>query len=472
MMVSTFEDHLVYICLFLNLCSLITLKYVNRHCNRIIKSSNIIAKHTFNGIINIKYALLIIENIICNDICINKDYNLRLNKRYIVVNASLKENPVYLFEIFTANALRKLNIFNKTSFVDALVRLFSINSLNKYQRSLMHDSDILIDLKLNRNLCRYRNLNCFEKQLFDIKNYSNRFNEGDYSIYDYCEFLYHLNAETGYFEWADCVFYKGINGIFFSGGTILKCVSKTFRSNFEMNKMDLDIFVISDFITFGWIVEIICINLIIANYSVCAQKRGFIIDVYIDYNYTQIYNIPFVQYFDDSGFEALDKLFDLSVKWLKLQFIMQPDKTEYSILNAFDFDCVQLSFNGKALKATPACIQSLNTGTFINYTMNTNNFFKTKLNRICKYINRGWTLLAPQKYWNYLANLQSDGTSLALSMRMNKNMLLSKSKSARVYGIYCYLFYADLVYIKNKNFDFFGIRQKFLNNIWNCLSDC
>ena len=208
---------------------------------------------------------------------------------------------------------------------------------------------------------------------------------------------------------------------------------------------------------FEEIVNTICKKFISAGYFVIAQHKGFIIDVYIDYKHTQPMNRPNILYITDLNIDVWDKFLNLNKKWLKLQFILTKDnKSEYDVLNAFDFDCVQLLFDGNTVKATNACIQSLNTGTFINYTMNSNSYFNSKLNRITKYIYRGWILLAPQQYWNYIKKLQSKSNSLALAI--NDDIISNKNEY-----YFNYIHYKNLFYFKNKNLDYFGIKQTFLH---------
>jgi hypothetical protein len=85
------------------------------------------------------------------------------------------------------------------------------------------------------------------------------------------------------------------------------------------------------------------------------------------------------------------------MEFIDLQFIfIKVDYSPSELLSHFDFDIVQLSFNGRSLQGTFSALEGFRTGTMINYALNNDDkTYALSAIRIGKYIRRGFKLLVP-----------------------------------------------------------------------------
>ena len=89
-------------------------------------------------------------------------------------------------------------------------------------------------------------------------------------------------------------------------------------------------------------------------------------------------------------------------KKITLQFINDQNLLQKNLLNRFDISCCQVCYDPskQVVSATPAFIESINTGCFINYEMSYATG-QNSMQRNLKYVNRGFTHLVHKSFDKY-----------------------------------------------------------------------
>ena len=121
----------------------------------------------------------------------------------------------------------------------------------------------------------------------------------------------------------------------------------------------------------------------------------------------------YISHLKKSGFETSEDFHDdyvdrvrtlrvnIDSKLLTFQFILYNDRNEdfdqfYQIL---DQDCCQIGFNSEKVFCSYSFIQSLNTGSMMNYHLMRESFISEQTDkRIEKYSSRGFELLYPKSF--------------------------------------------------------------------------
>ena len=243
----------------------------------------------------------------------------------------------------------------------------------------------------------YRVLNNLERKIFQLP-FSNLCNTQvitGSSIFSKFNFISNLNRVFYYNDW-HLIFEKSI--FIFSGGSMVRSISKSFIQTGDISDIDLYAFGVTEdtfqneinkFIMFfkskGYIIFEDKVNLLLNN-------------IYVKFNGSESkflskgsknYNLHVIK--SESG-------------WLQFQFILREDcNSLFDVLHGFDIDCCQIGFNGVDCFCTPACMQSLNTGSFISYSV-TRDSVSRVISRIFKYVSRGYTFLFPKDYTFGLIN--------------------------------------------------------------------
>ena len=156
------------------------------------------------------------------------------------------------------------------------------------------------------------------------------------------------------------------------GGSILRCLLK---DSFDSINQDIDIFFYGEYSSF---------------------------DTYYYQFFSEMSDYSPKEEFHDDYEDRIREMTltfgDISVKF---QFVLYNSRQNrnhfYQIL---DQDCCQIGFNGEKVLDSYSFIQSLNTGTMINYHLYPKNYLQEEtLERIEKYQKRGFVLMTP-KSWN------------------------------------------------------------------------
>lgn len=189
---------------------------------------------------------------------------------------------------------------------------------------------------------------------------------------------------------------------FLVGGSVLKCI---LQDSFESTSSDIDFFFIGD--------DYCDYRSLIEDFRKDAIEY-FDKDVYPEEKINSWKNKN-TDIFDDYMY-VRNLFLDFNGKKLKFQFIwydcietssvMSPVK----IFNIFDIDCCQVGFDGTDVRCSFPFIQSVNTGTFINYKfVNSKTNVKNFYPRTKKYMSRGFTLIHSKKFdRNLLESLNDD----------------------------------------------------------------
>eukprot|EP01080_Neovahlkampfia_damariscottae_P006610 gene6610-10773_t len=216
----------------------------------------------------------------------------------------------------------------------------------------------------NLYLINPRKLNKFELNLFQLRNT----NIMPKSIVSQKEFLNTFNQEFKFEFWKDLLQWEYFKVI---GGSILKCLLK---NSFKAKEtQDIDIFFKGDYYSFD--------------------------DAYYKF-FEELKQYEATEEFHDDYIDRIRTIHvTIDSKKLTFQFILY--NTDETDLNQFyqilDQDCCQIGFNGTKVFCTYSFIQSLNTGTMMNYHLLNDSCMTEKTEkRINKYSSRGFELLYPK----------------------------------------------------------------------------
>lgn len=211
-----------------------------------------------------------------------------------------------------------------------------------------------------------RKLNSKELDLFTLENPDEP--QKPKSIVSFSEFLKRYDERFLFSKWKDFINWRKF---FIVGGSVLNSVLK---DSFETESQDVDIFYYGDYYEFDKYY-----------YKFMKDMEKFepsenLRDEYYERSRTMYLNIE--------------------GKMLTLQFnLYNFDISNHLFFQTLDQDCCQIGFNGKQVLTTYSWIQSINTGTFMNYhLMDYNLLTQHTQNRIEKYIKRGFSFLHPKKY--------------------------------------------------------------------------
>jgi hypothetical protein len=184
------------------------------------------------------------------------------------------------------------------------------------------------------------------------------------SIVSFSQFLKNFQTNFQFDKWKNFLDWDYFQII---GGSVLKCL---LQDPFMSESQDIDIF--------------------------CQED-----DVYNFDEYLKPFSSEMKKYNSKETFigSYQDRVRSISVKIGKkeitFQFILYP-MLSYQRL---DQDCCQVGFNGTEVMGTHSFIQSLNTGTMINYHLESDEVILFKTNsRIQKYISRGFNFLYPKEF--------------------------------------------------------------------------
>jgi hypothetical protein len=232
----------------------------------------------------------------------------------------------------------------------------------------------------NLYLFKKRKLNYLEEKLFET--------HGKYSpkeLVSEDQFLKNFNSFFHVNDWRDFIDWEKF---FLVGGSVLKCILK---DTFDGESSDIDLFFIGD-----------CYYKFKDSFMSTFEKAKDLLDPehYLGQDIEEIIENDDIWALEGTSEYILNLFLIINEKKLKFQFIwydssqsstsMNPER----ILNIFDIDCCQIGYDGEKVRCSYPFIQSVNTGTFINYKFvnsqeNVSNFFP----RTMKYMDRGFTLI-------------------------------------------------------------------------------
>jgi hypothetical protein len=265
-----------------------------------------------------------------------------------MIKEILKKNQ----DIFTPEIFDLCTPFKGTSEFQLMSRILP------YKREIISDP---FNLYENLYLLSPRELNSLEEKLFTLQK-----NEAPKpkSIVSYDQFIENFQTEFLFDKWKNFLDWDYFQII---GGSLLKCLLKY---SFISNKQDVDIF-ISD-----------------GNLYNFDEKLEIFSSEMRKYKYKE----TFTGTYQD---RVRSITVDFGEKEITFQFIIYED-LHYQIL---DQDCCQIGFNGKNVLVTHSFIQSLNTGTMMNYHLKSEDELSFQADfRIQKYISRGFNFLCPNQF--------------------------------------------------------------------------
>eukprot|EP01080_Neovahlkampfia_damariscottae_P009713 gene9713-1918_t len=278
-------------------------------------------------------------------------------------------------------------IFNPTNF-DLFFGYYDTSEFQTYSRLFSyHLFEIAETISVYKNLFLFkkRKLNNLELKLFNLEkeNYKGKSLVSEETFFDNFDKFFKFNTWRNLIRW---------DNFFLVGGSVLKCI---LADSFESQNSDIDFFFIGD--------DYLDYESTIFDMRLSAIEL-LDTDVYGDVKSLKDNKYKFENLFNDEMYIRNMHL-KIDGKKLKLQFIwydcedtqtsMNPEK----ILNIFDIDCCQVGFDGKEVKCSFPFIQSVNTGTFLNYKFinskeNVMNFYP----RTIKYMNRGFSLIHSKNF--------------------------------------------------------------------------
>jgi hypothetical protein len=258
----------------------------------------------------------------------------------------------------------------------------------------------------NLYLFKKRKLNHLEEKLFDV--------HGEYypkELVSRDQFLENFNSFFKVNDWRDFIEWENF---FLVGGSVLKCILK---DSFDGESSDIDLFFIGE-----------CYYDFKDSFISTLEKAKHVLnpEIYKNYDIEKIIKTNDIWELEHTSQYILNLFLIINKKKLKFQFIwydsiksstsMNPER----ILNIFDIDCCQIGYDGENVRCSYSFIQSINTGTFINYKFvnsqeNVSNFFP----RTMKYIDRGFTLIHSHKF------------DKKLLKQLDKRKLLKEDKEIR-----------------------------------------
>ena len=244
-----------------------------------------------------------------------------------------------------------------------------------------------------------------------------------------------LFSDFHYSKWRNCVDW---DQFWLIGGSVLKCILK---QNWNETNIDLDFF--ANNISYNeYISEIkeFAKRCAYKGYRVLIQENiddnQSVNNIYVNFARQQNDNIytcgggenscHFLTKCSKSEIESImDQGIEGQKQWQKFQFIWYDSLTKQELMNIIDIDCCQIGFDGGNVICTYAClqvmtiyiyinmyitesyticydtyiIQSISTRTMISYKLVENGKDSSQfLDRILKYIERGFTLIVPHSF--------------------------------------------------------------------------
>ena len=230
------------------------------------------------------------------------------------------------------------------------------------------------------------------------------------------------------------------NKLIIAGGSILKCISKFYEYKYDMYKA-------SDVDFFAYDVCIFSFRHIVRNFIKILDNENLF--------YSAVWRDNIV---------TIHVMFSSNRKF-SFQFIWNSVWAEpIHILHAFDLDCVQIGFDGKQVLSSLGNMYSLKTGTFISYAAS-NHMSERSVNRIFKYISRGFLYISPRKllfrYFTHPDYVHAFNDRYIDVQDLKEMVAEAIRRESPNYP----LFLRRDSYIKNANFDALGIIDDFLQII-------
>lgn len=299
-------------------------------------------------------------------------------------------------KVFHRSTFTMMKPFHRSDVFQCYTRLFSYHLFNIGPSISLFDKMFLFEK---------RELNNYETKLFDTpKKCSPK------SICSQKEFEANLNKFFKFKKWKDLIDWKLF---YLVGGSVLKCVLK---EPFKSRNQDVDFFFVG------------------SDYQEYEDFINEFEDSADDFEAKEIKEMGEYEFYDekfgiktnrDSHRLKLEnqyvrsfhlKIDDFSIKF---QFIFYHDKMKPNrIMNIFDLDCCQVGYNGEKVLCTFPFVQSINTGTMINYKLiNSEDDVKNFLPRTKKYLERGFELIYPHNFDKNLLKYIEEGFEDKLKMK-------------------------------------------------------
>lgn len=317
-----------------------------------------------------------------------KEYIVNFDKEsfqslLIDLNLYIKEESA----IFTYFCFLNIKPFYQTPEFETFTRLFSYKI-----PSIGHT----INLFNSTHLFQPRELNTIEKSLFKIY-------RPEVNPFEICQsesFFENLNKFFNFDKWKDFIEW---DKLFLVGGSVLKCILK---DPFESSNQDLDFFFTGD--------DYYDFNDSVKNTKDLFKKNGYQMKkIKKEVEWRNYDSIIFEE--DKScykrNYQNYVRSYEIPELKIKMQFIWYDnDMNPNHIMNIFDLDCCQVGYNGKDVLCTFPFVQSINTGTMINYKLINDEYdILTFLPRIKKYLQREFALIYPNDFdVSLLENLSKD----------------------------------------------------------------
>eukprot|EP01080_Neovahlkampfia_damariscottae_P005453 gene5453-9266_t len=274
-------------------------------------------------------------------------------------------NNEYLVSLILKNVKK---LYDRDTF-ESILPFFETSKFELFSRMLPYSKQQIgqtISLYDNLYLLKPRKLNELELELFNVYNEEKKLNS--HSIVSYNQFLENLEKYFKFSKWKDSINWRHFRII---GGSILKCLLK---KSFETEKQDIDIFYYGDYYSFD--------------------------SSYYDFYIAMDKYSPMEDFHDDYVDRVRTMYLEIDDVCLNFQFILyNSNKNRDHFFQILDQDCCQVGFDGKRVIASYSFIQSLNTGTMMNYHLQVDNYCEENtFNRIKKYISRGFTFISPKNF--------------------------------------------------------------------------
>jgi hypothetical protein len=257
--------------------------------------------------------------------------------------------------------------YDKETF-ENLTPFFNTPKFQLYSRVLPYKSKEIgksISLYDNLYLISPRELNKFEQELFHIPE---KMETKPLSIVSFEEFNSNLNKFFSFDKWKDSISWRNFKMV---GGSILKCLLK---DPFESKGQDIDLFFYGDYYLFDSLYYRFYIEM--SQYS------------------------PREEFHDDYEDRVRTMYLNFDGEIVTFQFVLYNSELKNDhFFQLIDQDCCQVGFDGEKVISSYSFIQSLNTGTFMNYHLMENNIISEHARqRVEKYSKRGFCFMSPKSF--------------------------------------------------------------------------
>lgn len=423
----------------LTICDIFIHDFITQN-NQCIKNIIKSMKQVETKITKYRYYDEIIWDPLCyNQLCIF--YNTTIFK---FISRLLHYNSIYTYTLHTNNdkQLKTLqsNYFNNdTGQLRYSLKLFTIfkgfannnmQYITNYSAKRFHYRELTqIENSILKNPCIEHNgtistkiLNNNNKHVENTRNkIQQKYTQDVSSINNPNTFIKRLNERFFYKKWNDIVFTLPKYGKFcLAGGSVLYCILKHVIPTETDSKLhglkDLDIFAL------GMNEEQFIHN--ITTIIKTFKQRGYLVicnkssgEAIYKPNITNVY-VKINQYKTKvRKHHPNENTFDNNINiikneeymnWIHLQFVYCGSFCKlFQILNIyFDIDACQVAFNGNEVLCSYAFIQSVSTMTIMSNSLINNPLaFDRFIHRIRKYYARGFDILVPLEYVNYLFHI-------------------------------------------------------------------